>query len=142
MDIATRVKAITEAGWDSDSVGWDSDSGTDSEQFEALVHELAHNFILGDLRPKTMGQTSELIRKQLFIQADQDEILTTAVTIQVCDSFYCTPACDDAALSSVARNVRTPTLQADAEALVIELLNTPKVMAIAGELHAYIESLV
>jgi len=138
MDLETRVSALNEAGWETDTFG---DSGV-HDVFESLVHELAHNLILGDMRPKTMGDTATLIRVQAREQADQDEILTTAVTIQVCETFYHTTKCSDTALTSVAGNLCDSALRVRSDEHVIDALNTQRVMQLSAELFSYIESLL
>lgn len=125
-----------------EAVGWDADvSDTPTEYFEALVHEMAHNLVLGDMTPKSSGDTSALIRsKTPGRRGDLDEILVTAVTIQTLESYGVLGA-TDLSLESVGTNVRDPFLARVADDAAIELINTPKVLELAGEIRRYIEAL-
>jgi hypothetical protein len=137
LDIAPRIVALVKAGWDADMCD------TYVEHMEALVHELAHNVILGDLTPKLLSDTSRLIREKTpRDRRDLDEILTTAVTIQVLETYYGTREGTGVALDSVAGNLKDACLGDVSQDRVIELINTPHVMDLAAQLFHYIESLV
>lgn len=136
VSLTRRIEALWAAGWDADV------ADVDEEQFEALIHELAHNVILGDLTPRITSETARMIRSVPFPQRDFDEILTTAVTIQVLETHYGLCGCGtDAALGSVAGNLRDSWLGDVAQERVIELLNSPRVVDLAQQLTNYIEQL-
>lgn len=120
-NIERRIAGLTEAGWDAD-VG-----NTDEETFEALVHEIAHNVVLGDTTPKDPGDTARLIERHGLRNSDLDEVLATAITIQVCEH-YGHLTCTGLSLSSVSRNIRNQAIAIRATDLVIEHINTPEVL--------------
>lgn len=141
IELERRLDRLVELGWGTDL------TDTTVEGFEVMVHELAHNLILGDMTPKHMGDTNTLIRNAYqhmdrvdrWRQTDLDEILATAVTIQCCETHYGLLEATDISLQSVGSNVNDRELRANADQRAVELINTPRVVELAQQLHQYVE---
>jgi len=128
------------------SVGWEAEvspSVSEGENLECLVHEIAHNLILGDMTPKDMAGTARLIhtRSPAVWLRDEDEILATAVTIQTLEDYFGVKGTtQDDALWAVKGNIRDPKTASKAADMVVELLGTDRVKELSGEMFDYINS--
>lgn len=149
MDLNSIVAKLESVGWEAET----SSSVTDEENLETLTHELAHNFILGDTRPKSMADTDRLVCERTPGHlGDADEILATAVTIQLLEQHYgIIGATVEDSLLSVSMNVKGRAYceikylaldpQRNAANEVIELLGTDRVNNLVSQIQAYIVSL-
>ena len=137
MNLERCITGLTRLGWDADM-----DDSRDLQHLEALVHEIAHNVILGDLEPKTMGETACMIRyHESYVSDDMDEIIATAITIQVCERLGYKEG-TKYSLETVSANIRHLGLATRAEDLVIELLNTHVILKFTDQLIGIIEAAV
>jgi hypothetical protein len=125
------------------SAGWDADLGDSTEEsLEAFVHEIAHNMILGDMTPKGMAGTDNLIKTLTpGSLGDADEILATAVTIQVLETYFGVLSTTTNSLWAVSMNVKGKAATLTAADQVIELIGTDRVNKLSREMYDYIQSL-
>jgi hypothetical protein len=133
-----RIDALIAEGWEAET-----QYGEDIHTvFEAFVHELAHCQVLGDLSVHNMGEIAQLIQdKTPDTQGDLDEILVTAITIQMCEQHYGVTQITETALSNLPHNIRFDLeLRKVAQDLVIEHIGSQLVREHCAAIFAYIES--
>lgn len=138
MNIEQRVTKLVSVGWEIDAARFD----TIPQRFEILVHEIAHNLLLGNMTPKDMAETDNLISDCSVEKSDADEIMASAITIQVLETLYDVKTETNDSLFSVNGNVKQRKYFQTAVASdeVIELVGTPRVISYAKRIYDYIES--
>lgn len=134
LNPVTYIAALTRAGW---SYAYSFRTKPDTQKLEALVHEIAHCYVLGRFTPTSNDEIGALIAGSgPKDRRDRDEILTTAITIQCMETFFGIKNETDESVASCMRNItdRYRTWNEEIFASIVADMNTPLVDKMAQKI--------